>query len=194
MKLDVPDDFADLVMKLEREVSPHCIMDALKWASENPDEAIRVAESWRRLRGNSKREFQLFLSCGYVPPLALKNAEEYEVRQHKKFSLLGKAIANAKKGGYRLTLPNGVECIVKVKDGDYWFNFNVAGETISLVYWPNGLLNAVESVKNGYPSKYKLSMILYQGKSYRVSLATAEILLKAIEENVSPKVLAVVDP
>jgi hypothetical protein len=193
MKLDVPDEFVALFMKLDREISPHYIMNALKWASDNPDEAIRVAESWKKLGGNGKREFQTCLSVGYDPPLALKNAEEYEARQHGNFSLLGKAIANAKKGGYRFTLPNGVECIVKVKDGDYWFTFNPAGENVSLVYRGHNLLMIIQSVKKGNISSYGLQMVVYQGKGYSPHMSTTTTILKAIEENVSPKVLAVVD-
>jgi hypothetical protein len=193
MKLDVPDEFVALFMKLDREISPHYIMDALKWASDNPDEAIRVVESWKKLRENGKREFQLFLLCGYDPPQTLKYAEEYEARQHENFSLLGKAVANAKKDGYRVTLPNGVECIVKAKDGDYWFMFNPAGEEVSLVYHGHNLLMTIQSVKKGNIGSYGLQMVVYQGKGYSPRTSTANTILKAIEENVSPKVLAVVD-
>jgi hypothetical protein len=133
MKVEVSDDFAAILLDFDKELAPRIVIEALKWASEKPHEASRVAEGWRNLKNRSKSEFQWRLSLGSIDPAeALDYALKYEARRHEQSSLLTKVISKAKNGGYMFTMPNGVQCTIKRKEGEYRFIFNVSGEEVSL--------------------------------------------------------------
>ncbi len=195
MKIDVRDDFVNLLMGLDKSVGPDHVIKALKWASDSPEKAAQIVEGWRKLRSNGMKEFQGWLSLGLGPDRALECAEKFEVEQYEQLSFLRKVIARAKKGGYTFTSPNGVECTIDRRgEGEYWFNFNLGGEEVYLVYSGTMLSYVIKAIKGGWISTHGLIMIVYNDKGYEADSTTGRKILKAVERNLNPKVLAVVDP
>jgi hypothetical protein len=45
VKLNVPKEFIEVLIKVERDVKPEHVIEALEWAAENPEKARKVAES-----------------------------------------------------------------------------------------------------------------------------------------------------
>lgn len=196
MRFEIPKEFIEVIMEIEKDVRPGSVINWLEWASRNPEEAKRLAEAYRGLGWSGRHELATALWCGESPDHAIKSAIKYDKEYRKKRSLLSRAIANAKKDGYRFTMPNGVECTVvrdKGKDA-YWFNFKVAGEEIGILYGHRGLLYALESWGSGYASKYNIEVVFYKDKFYAPYTDIAKTLVRAVEENMKPEVLATVNP
>ncbi|MCS7114094.1 MAG: hypothetical protein N0A00_01580 [Candidatus Bathyarchaeota archaeon] len=112
MNVEVADEFVEVLKNVERDVPPGNVVDWLEWASKNPEEAKRLAETYGRLSWCGRHKFAVCLWCGESPDYAIKSAVEEDEKHRSKRSILSKAIINAKKGGYRFTMPNGVECTV----------------------------------------------------------------------------------
>ncbi|MCS7114093.1 MAG: hypothetical protein N0A00_01575 [Candidatus Bathyarchaeota archaeon] len=51
----------------------------------------------------------------------------------------------------------------------------------------------MEAWRGGYASKYGIDAVSYKGKIYNPYADVAEMLIKAVEENVKPEVLATVN-
>ena len=193
MRFDVPEEFVKVLEEIEREVSPRRIIKWLEWASQNPNEAKHIAEAYKRLGRSGRHEFVICLLIGNTPDHALESAVDEDSEYRKKRSVLSKLIADAKKGGFKFRLPNGVECTVKRDDEEYRFNFTVAGEEISVIHSKRGLLYALEMWMKGEAPRHCEETIIYKGKIYGSLSNIGLILLKAIEENMKPEVLLAVN-
>jgi hypothetical protein len=194
MKDDFPNVFVEMLKSLEREMQPGRIFELLRWASENPSEAARVVEGYGKLKSSSQKEFQWSISIGNEPDQALEYAEHWEKRRYEQISLLRKVIAKAKKDGYTLKMPNGVQCTIQHKEGEYRFIFNTAGEEIILFY-SHITCDAVEDAKKyGRISTRNLYTIVYSDKVYDSNSQTGRAFVQAIEQNLNPKVAVVIMP
>ena len=195
MKIDVSEDFADMLRSFDKDMAPYIVVAALKWASENPNETSRIVEGWKRLKSRGKSEFQWRLSVGSIGPAeALDYAVTYEARKREQLSLLREVISKAKKDGYTFTLPNDVQCKIQRKEGEYWFIFSVAAEEITLFYSQVTYDSIEEAKKYGHVDARGLYSLLYKDKLYDSSSQTGKTLLQAIEHNVHPNVAAVISP
>jgi hypothetical protein len=192
LKLDFPNVFVEMLKSLEREMQPGRIIELLKWASENPAKAARVVEGYEKLKNSSQKEFQWSISIGNESDQALEYAEHWEKRRYEQLSLLRKVIANAKKGGHALRMPNGVQCTIQHKEAEYRFIFNVAGEEIILFYSRITCDAVEEAEKYGRISTRSLYTIVYKGKVYDSSSQTGRALIQSIEQNLNPKVAVVI--
>ena len=191
LRLNVPDAFIHALKKIGREMEPEKVIDALIWASENPEKAEKVAEGCKALNYVGKREFETCLLIGNEPDYALEQAKKHQAEEHEKLSLLRKVTAHAKKGGYEFTLPNGVKCIVKKKDKNYVFTFSVGEEKISLIMSGYDLSWRLPWIVRGNIEDYWVKGAIYRGKKYPEYDPRIGVLLEAIRENVSPHVCAV---
>ena len=191
IKLNVPEEFVEVLRKVEADVKPEHIIGALEWAAENPEKARKVAESFSRLGYLGRREFETCIWLGNDPDYALKLAEGRQADASKKRSLLGKALAEARRGGYRFRMPNGVECTMKYGEGHYELTFNPGGAEVKLIRESGRDLSyTLTELLEGRVSACKIGVIIYKGKAYYAGSSQAEAVLKATEENVSPEVLA----
>jgi len=189
--LRVPEEIVEVLENIEREVLPEHILNALKWAAKNPEKAKRVAEGFRKLSPLGKKEFEYYIRLGYNPEDALESAEERQTEAHKRRSTLGKILAGARRGGYRLKMPNGVECIVKHDGNHYKFTFNPGGAEVTLIRESGRHLSYIlAELSEGRVSQYWFGVVIYKERAYNSRSRQAETVLKAIEENVSPEVLA----
>jgi len=196
VRLEVPEEFAEVLRKIEREVAPENVVNWLEWASRNPEGAKRIAKAYKKLGRCGRHEFEVCLLLNYSPEEAVRSAERRDRESREKRSLLSKVVANSRKGGYRFKLWNGVECVILFDEEAeaYWFHFNVAGEEISILYKRKFLWMALDTLKYRGVNRVGIKTIAYQGKFYSYSFpSVAETLVKAIEENVNPKVLAAVN-
>ena len=190
-KLNVPEEFVEVLRKFEADVKPRCVIGALEWAAENPEKARKVAEGFSRLSYLGRKEFETCMRIGHDPDYALKSAEERQAGASKMRSLLGKALAEARRGGYRFRMPNGVECAVKYKAGRYELTFNPGGAEVKLIRESGRHLSyTLTDLLEGRVSLYGIYTIIYKGKAYYAYSSQGKVILKAIEENVSPEVLA----
>lgn len=192
----IPDEFIEVLKEIKMEVPPRNVVDWLEWASRNPEDAKRLAEAYRGLGRSGRHEFAVALLRGESPDRAIESAVEDDAECRKKRSLLSKVIADAKKGGYRFTTPNGVECIVvrDRSDEGYWFNFKVEGEEIGILYGRRSLLCALELWGSGSAYKHRIKAVLYKDKLYSPYADIAKAIIRAVEENMKPEVLTAVDP
>ena len=195
MKIDVSEELIDMLSSLDKDVAPRVVLEALKWASENPDRTQELVEDWRKMRSRGKSEFQWRLSIGNINPAeALDYAMKYEARKREEASLLNKVRSEAKKEGYTLSLPNGVQCRIQHKEGEYWFIFNVASEEVILFYSRVTYDAFEEASKYSQICTRYLHSIVYKDKVYEVSSQTGKALLRAIEQNIHPNIAALISP
>lgn len=192
MKIEVSDEFFEMLNHMTYEMQPDSILALLRWGSENPSESSQLIEEYGKLKVTSKREFQWLISLGLKPGQALYNAQQWEKRRFEQQSLLRKVMAAAKKSGYKFKMPNGVECTIQYVNGDYCFRYSIAGEEIELFY-PILSTAAIEEAKEyGHVSTQKLNSILYNDKAYDATGKIAKAFLQSIVQNINPKVAAVV--
>ena len=195
MKIEVLDEFADMLCSFDKDMAPHVVVEALKWASEKPHEASRIVEGWKKLKSRGKSEFQWRISLGSIDPAeALDYAVKYEARKSEQLSLLMEVRSKAKKEGYAFTLPNGVQCTIQHKEGEYWFIFNVATEEIILFYSQVTYDTIEEAKKYSQVCTRNLYSIAYKDKVYDSNSQTGKALRQAIEQNIHPNVAAVISP
>ena len=137
MKFDVPDSFLELLMKCGDyySPSPSTLIDILRWASENREAAEKTAEEARRLNETGRREFEYYVfNLTYKPDETLERALEMQWENRTRRSLLSKAIAHAKRGGYTLKMSNSLECKI-TRDGDYYiFKFKPGGVDVTVLH------------------------------------------------------------
>jgi hypothetical protein len=97
-------------------------------------------------------------------------------------------------GGYRFRLPNGVWCTIKPKEIAefwFWFSFKVRGESIWLLFKAPNLADKVELLKKrGTVPTEDLCMVLYRKQSYSPSHPAAQSIVKAVEANEKPELVA----
>ena len=195
MKIEVLDEFADMIHSFGKEMAPYVVMDALKWASEKPKEASIVVEGWKKLKARGKSDLQWRLSIGCVNPAeALDYAARNEAKNREQQSLLMKVVSKARKEGYEFTMPNSVQCKIQLKEGEYRFIYTVAGEEITLFYSSIKHELIDQAAKYSNVSTRNLYTIVYNGKIYRIDSQTGKALVQAIEQNINPKISAVLSP
>jgi len=194
VKIDVSDEFFEMLNHMTREMQPDCLLALLRWGSENPSASSQLVEEYGKLKVTSKREFQWLISVGLKPGQALYNAQQWEKRRFEQQSLLRQVMAAAKKSGYSFKTPNGVECVIQFVKGEYMFRYSVAGEEICIFY-PTLTVAAIEEAKEyGHISSLRQGTILYNDKTYDAGGKNAKAFLQAIKQNISPKVAAVILP
>jgi len=190
-KLNVPGEFVEVLKKIEIDVKPENVVDALEWAIENPERARDVAEGFQKLNYLGRKEFETCIWLGYSPDNALESARKRQTENSEKRSLLGKALTGARRGGYKFKMPNGVECIVKYDGNHYKFTFNPGGVEVTLIRGSGRHFSSIlAELQKGYISRYGIDAVIYREKAYYSGSSQAEAILKAIEENVSPEILA----
>lgn len=195
MKVEVSDDFVNMLLSFDKDMAPSIAIYALKWASENSDKTPSVVEGWKKLKSRGKKEFQWRLSLGSINPAeALDYAVKYEARIREQSSLLREVLSKAKKEGYALTLPNSVQCKIQRKEGEYWFIFNVQAEEIILFYSQITYDTIEVALKYSQVNPRHLYSIVYKGKVYEAGSRTGKALQQAIEQNIHPNVAATVSP
>jgi hypothetical protein len=196
LRFDAPEEFVDLLKRLQREMEPEKVINTLKWSSENPADAKRLAERYDKLGYYGRREFETSILCGNNPDYAMESAEKYQAEVRECRSLLGKVIAGAKKGGYKLALPNGVECIARRSEDYYEFDFFSGGAKVTLVRrWRRRGCNfkyLLEGIMKGSINAYMIDTIFYNGKGYHPTSKIACILIEAIQQNTRPEIAAAV--
>jgi len=95
--------------------------------------------------------------------------------------------------GYRFRLPNGVWCTVKLNDyPEFWFHFTVCGERISLLIRGLNLADKVELLKKtGTVPMDDVCMVVYKKQTYSPLYPAGLAIIKAIEVNEKPELVAV---
>ena len=189
--LDVPEEFIEVLRKLEGNLKPGRVVDALRWAVLNPEKAKDVARRFHNLGHYGKREFEKCMQLGYNPEYAVEFAEIKQSSISRRRSMLGKIL---KSDGYRFKMPNGAECTIKHKDGCFEFTFNFCGVEATLIRKGSQYIEiTVEKLLEGHVTRYGVKAVLYKGKKFDPDSTQARIIMKAIEENVNPEVLAATD-
>ena len=199
MRLDVPDSFLELIKDLDWNFEH--IVDDLKWASENQETAVRVVGGWKLLGRTGKKVFYTNILSGSDPSGALEYAKKHEDQLRARMIKVAHVAREARRGGYKFTTPNGVECVVKVVDdkhsSKYWFDFNVQGEHVILVYNNWRISDVLQEAENGDVATFNLSSVVYQGKQYYKGERydrNVSVFIEAIKKNMNPCVLMAVDP
>ena len=177
--------------------SPSTLIDILRWASENRETAEATAEGAERLNETGKREFEYYMfKASYKPDEALKRAFEMQLEDRARRSLLSKAIAHAKRDGYILKLPNGLECKMTY-DGDYYvFQFWPGGVDVKILHNGDFLgeaLNSLSRFSTFSSGMYGIEAIIIDGKRYSRRGKTGRIILEAIRRNINPYIYMTVE-
>ena len=199
MKFEVPDSFLKLLMKCGEFHSsfPSTIVEILKWASENREAAEKVAEEVKRLNEAGRREFEYYmLKIAYKPDEALEKAFEIQMERRARRSLLSKAIAHAKRGGYSLKMSNGLECKITYSNENYIFSVKPGGVDVKVLHSGRLLgeaLNSLSQFSTFSSGKYGIRAIILDGKSYSWREKTGNVILEAIQRNVNPYVYMTVE-
>lgn len=195
VRFNVPEEFVGVLKKLEESTTPERVILALKWATENPERARDVAKRYRKLKSTGKKCFEWEICAGRHPDYAIEWAEQRQGEVSRERSLLGKALVASQKGGYNFRMPNGVECTMKYRDGDYEFTFKAGGAEVTVLRSGGQYLNDMlkRLIEDGCVDTYRIGAVVYKGKAYPPWSKQAQAILKAIEENVTPEVVATAD-
>ena len=190
-----PKQFVDVLRSFEEAMPPRLVIDALEWAAKNPEDAIRIARRFRKLNSIGRKAFEAYIGDGWSPSYAIEAAEQRQSFNYRTRSLLQKVLSRAKRGGYGFKMPNGVECTIKGNEDHYEFTFKLSnGAEVTLIKGNGRNLSGIlTELLKGEIYLNKFDVMLYKGKDYNVQSRQAEAILKAIEENVSPEVLAATD-
>ena len=177
--------------------SPSTLIDILRWASENREAAEKTAEEAKCLNETGKREFEYYMfKAAYKPDEALRRAFEIQLENRARRSLLSKAIACAKRGGYTLKMPNGLECRI-TRDGDYYvFLLKPGGVDVKVLHSGRLLgeaLNSLSRFSTFSSGKYGIKAIIIDGKRYSRREKTGRIILEAIRRNINPYICMTVE-
>ncbi len=194
--LNAPEEFVEVLRGFEGLAAPECVIRALEWAANNPERAKDVAERYRRLKFTGRKCFEDEVCHGLDPDKAMERAEQRQMEVSKERSILVKALAASRKGGYTFKMPNGVECTMKYKDDRYELTFKPGGAEVTfLTLGRRRLSRMLLGLMDGDPFAVLSGarFILYKGKEFPVWSNVANAVLKAIKENVAPEVIAVVD-
>jgi len=199
LKFEVPDSFLKLLMKCGEFHSsfPSTIVEILKWASENREAAEKVAEEVKRLNEAGRREFEYYmLKIAYKQDEALEKAFEIQMERRARRSLLSKAIAHAKRGGYDLKMSNGLECKITYSNENYIFSVKPGGVNVEIHHsgWYLGeALISLSRFSTFSSGKFGIKRIILDGKSYSWREKTGNVILEAIQRNVNPYVYMTVE-
>jgi hypothetical protein len=193
MKFDVPDEFVKILEEIGMEVQPKQIIRVLEWASNNHEEAKRIAEECEGFNASGRREFALSIQLNYDPAYAMECARKRNSEVRKRRSLVSKMISSIKKSGaFEFTLSNGVTCRVQKSsdDGCYWFHYNVQGETISVRHLPGHISRTLEFIIEDLEVLTSAMEAVYRGVRYNGFSNGFFTLLNAVRDNLKPEVEA----
>ena len=199
MKFEVPDGFLELLTKCGDYSHPSTstIIEVLEWASENSEAAGRVAEEAERLNETGRRAFEKYMFwLSYKPDKALEKAFELQEENRARRSLLTKVIAHAKRGGYILKMPNGLECRI-TRDGDHYaFRFKMGGADVTVLHsgrFIGEALNGLSRFSTFSSGKYGIRAIILDGKNYSWKGKAGNAILEAIQRNINPYVYMAIE-
>ncbi len=146
---------------------------------------------------------EIYLWCKYDPPirrcefcgrrlLKVVDTNAYEVAEATRVRFF-----EDRPRGYRLRLPNGVWCTIEMgaRYPETWFHFKVRGERITVIIYDEQLADVVSLLRSaGKVLTSKVNMVGYKDRRYPLRHPVASLLIKAIELNEKPEVLAAVNP
>lgn len=195
VRFDVPEKFVNILEELGANVWSSRIIRALKWATENPEMAREVVERYSRLRFIGRKRFKECICHGCDPDKAIELAEQRQMEASRERSLLSKVLAASRKGGYALKMPNGVWCTIKCRNGDYELTFNPGGAEVTILRSGSRDMNWTLKclVEDGHVAPHGIGAVIYKGKAYPPRSRQATMIIRAIEENVAPEVVAALD-
>jgi hypothetical protein len=193
MQLDVPDKFMAFVESLGGS-SPGAITIALlKWATKNPSAAVTAVDDYYCLGRNAKSHFRgfVFWTGKYLPPEAVKACLNIEVEQHERRMWLMKAIAQMKKNGYKVVMPNGVECTITKRGDKHISEFTVQSVKVTVTRYRSGIATYIEELRKGQFFNSGVITLSIGNRTFKPYAREATILINAILCNTNPFVNAV---
>lgn len=200
MSVEVPEAFLKALASIRGKIDLSSIIQAIEWASRNPEEAVKVAETIMKLGRSGKSAFAFWISCGDSPDRALEHAVRYDAKERKVRIFRYRAYAALRKGEFKFNLENGVECSVRREGDNYLFTFKVKdGREISFLYMEDSLSRVLRDLaESGSLPAYDLLEARYRGKSFSVGLSKSNAtfapdmvraLILAVEKNEAPEVI-----
>jgi len=194
MKLDVPDKFLIFVETFGKMTNGKIIIGLMKWASANPREAeVSVDDYYNKLGRNAKSHFRglVFWTGQLNPTEGVKRGREIELEQIERRRWLAKAMADMRKGGHKVVMPNGVECVITKRGKKYVSQFTVQNVKVTFIGTGFGIATSIECLRAGKVYLSNVDKIVLGGRTFDAYGKQGEIITKAIVNNTNPFVNAV---
>lgn len=194
MKLKIPDRFQKMLNMLTVGRYFTNVIKVLEWVDANPKQAEHVAEAVMKLDNLGRDVFEKSLFYSKTPQDALEHAIKISTEESEKRSKLSKFIHSTRKGGYNFKL-NGCPCVVTCdqKTGKYIFKFTPGNTPVYLIFRPKYISYVIQDMEKGTIWTFGLSQILYKGTNYSPRSRTGQLLIDAIQRNIRPEVMAVIN-
>ena len=194
MELRVPDGFVGLLKIIGNDLSRR-VLELLIWASEHPAEAI--AEAWNCLGevGRYTLAVNLLDREGFEPLKSIEAAREADRRAREEEEFKERLRDALDKGGYKFRTPSGTECMVKRRyNGACDLAFSPGGEKVVFVYDVthfNGISKIVMRAEKGILETPR--EIIYNSDRYSPSEEAGRRLMRAVEGNIPPSALTLLE-
>ena len=194
MKFDVPDEFLKLIETLNEPTCTGTVATLMKWASANPQEAIKIVDEYYRLGRNAKSRFRLnVFSYDKNPVEAVKEAWKLQAKQHKQRKILSKALAEIRGQGHVITMPNGVQCRITKRNELYSSEFIVQNVKVIVTTSGSGIATYLNELKErGEFYSPCLEEVTIGNQTFMAYDKRVKKILDAIKKNVNPYVNAVI--
>jgi hypothetical protein len=194
MKLDVPDKFLHLVEALDDMTNGKIIIGLMKWASANPREAEEAVDDYsNKLGRNAKSHFRslVFWTGKLNPTEGVRRGREIELEQIERRKWLAKAMADMRRGGYKVVMPNRVECVITKQGEKYVSQFTVQNVQVTLIGAGSGIAAYIEGLRAGKVYLSAIDTISLNGRTFDTYSKQGKMIAKAIVNNTNPFVNAV---
>ena len=192
----VPKEFIDALEK-SAEPSRKIIANLIKailWASENPEEAVKIARGLKKLKATGRKTFLDLLPYASDPRAAFQIAFNKQARISGERSRLSKFLSAIRRHGFKFfALPNGVKCSATRQNDKYFFSFEVGGEVVTLVADAEMISEVLKNLEAGHICQSDFESAIYKGREYDIRTEVAAALTNAVRAGVEPGVAAVLE-
>jgi hypothetical protein len=125
------------------------------------------------------------------PTEGVRRGRKIELEQIERRKWLAKAMADMRKGGHKVIMPNGVECVITKREKKYASQFTMQNVTVTFIGTGSGIATFIKGLRAGKVNLSNVDKIVLGGRTFYTYSKQAEMITKALINNTNPFISAV---
>lgn len=195
MQFNIPKAVAEIFSDIYPQTSLSKILKLLKWITEHPNEARKIASRYKMLKKSEKNTFQINMFLDANLKKTLNWTVTHSNREHKQRSQTAKFLAELRKGEATFKFGKRKGRAVRIQNDMSELQLKIpTGDTEVIFVCSNqGISSTLETLKGKRIPRWNMSHMIYKGNKYWLSSHSGESIVKAVENNLRPEIAALIE-
>jgi hypothetical protein len=191
MQFDIPEEVAETFGSIWAQTLFSETLKLLGWISKHPEEAKKVASQYKMLKRSEEDVFRINMFRDADLEKTLEWTKTFSAREHKHRSLVAKFLAELRKGKATIKFGTREGAAVRIQD-DLQLTIPTGDTEVVFICCDRHPLHVLQTLADGDIPTYSVSYAIYQGRRHLINSNSGKSLVKAVENNLRPEIVALI--